>query len=104
MKTGCEMALDDAKENVSAIYEIGGRQRNRVLVDMRGVRSQTREARQYFAGPEAERATLAVALLVGSPLSRVLANFFLRLMPQRWPTALFNDEDAAITWLLEQRA
>lgn len=104
MKPGCEMALDDARENVAAIYEVGGRERNRVLVDMRGVRSQTREARQYFAGPEAERATLAVALLVGSPLSRVLANFFLRLVPQRWPTSMFNDEQAAIAWLMEQRA
>ncbi len=96
------MGLEDAKQNVEAIYEIGGRQRNLVLVDMRGVRSQSREARQYFAGPEAGRATLAVALLVGSPLSRVLANFFLRLMPQKWPTALFNDEQAAIAWLREQ--
>lgn len=104
MKKNCEMALDDARQNVAAIYEIGGRTRNRVLVDMRGVRSQTREARQYFAGAEAERATLAVALLVGSPLSRVLANFFLRLMPQRWPTALFTDEASAVAWLLEQKA
>lgn len=98
------MVLDDAKQNVAVIYEIGGKQRNRVLVDMRGVRSQTREARQYFAGPEAERATLAVALLVSSPVSRVLANVFLRLMPQRWPTVMFNDEVPAIAWLLEQRA
>jgi hypothetical protein len=71
---------------------------------MRGVRSQSRAARDYFAGPEAEKATLAVALLIGSPVSRVLANFFLRLRPQRIPTALFTDEAAAIAWLLEQRA
>ncbi len=102
MRTGCEMALADAQENVAMIYELAGQQRTRVLVDMRGVRTQTREARQYFAGAEAEKVTIAVALLIGSPVSRVLANFFLRLGPQRMPTALFTDEASAIAWLGER--
>lgn len=102
MREGCEMDLEDAKGNVAVIFQIGGKQRNRVLVDMRGVRSQTREARQYFGGPEAAQATLAVGLLIGSPISRVLGNFFLRFGPHRVPTALFTDERAAIAWLLEQ--
>lgn len=102
MRTGCEMGLADAEENVAAIFRLAGERRTRVLVDMRGVRSQTREARDYFAGPEAEQATLAVALLIGSPVSRVLANFFLRFGAKRMPTALFTDEAAAIAWLLER--
>ena len=101
MKQGCEMVLADAQANVAAIFELGGRKQSRVLVDMRGVRSQTREARQYFAGAEAEQATVAVALLIGSPVSRVLANFFLRFSTQRIPVALFTDEAAAIGWLME---
>jgi hypothetical protein len=104
MRRGCDMRLEDAKENVAAIFELGGRSRSPVLVDMRGVRSQTREARAYFAGPEAEKATLAVALLIGSPVSRVLASFFMHLIPQRIPTAIFTDESAAMKWLLERRA
>ena len=103
MRTGCEMALADAQENVAAIYEVAGKRRTLVLVDMRGVRSQTREARQYFAGPEAEAMSIAVALLIGSPVSRVLANFFLRLTRQRVPTALFTDEATASAWLMEHQ-
>jgi hypothetical protein len=99
MRPGCEMALREAKENVAAIFELGGRKQNRVLVDMRGVRSQTREARQYFGGPEAAKATRAVALLIGSPVSRVLANFYLRVAPQPIPTQLFTREEDAVTWL-----
>jgi hypothetical protein len=94
------MALVDAVENVAMIHAIADHRRTCVLVDMRGVRSQTREARQYFAGAEAERVSRAVALLIGSPVSRVLANFFLRLSPQRIPTALFTDEHAAAAWLV----
>lgn len=100
MKQGCQMELADAQENVAAIFALAGGRRSRVLVDMRGVRSQSREARQYFAGPEAEKATRAVALLIGSPVSRVLANFFLRLTNQQIPTALFTSEEAAIAWLM----
>ena len=94
------MQLADAVENVAAIGELSGGRRSRVLVDMRGVRSQSREARHYFAGEQAEQVTRAVALLIGSPVSRVLANFYLRLRRQRIPTALFNDEAAAVSWLL----
>ena len=97
------MALPDAKENIAATFELAGRQIG-VLVDMRGVRSQTREARQYFAGAEAEKVTRAVALLIGSPVSRVLANFYLRVRTPRIPTALFTDEEQAVAWLLGGRS
>ncbi len=93
------MELADARANVAATFEAAGRKRTRVLVDMRGVRSQTRAARQYFGSNDAEQVTSAVALVIGSPVSRVLANFFLRLHPGRIPTALFTSEDAAIGWL-----
>lgn len=99
MRPGCEMELADAEGNIAAIHELGGGQLCLVLVDMRGVRSQSREARQYFAGPEAARVTRAVALLIGSPVSRVLGNFFLRIGQIRMPTALFTDAEAAIAWL-----
>jgi hypothetical protein len=101
MKQGCEMALDDAKENVAAIFELSGRERTLVLVDTRGVRWQSREARDYFTSANAAEATAAVALIVGSPVSRVLGSFFMRLEKHRFPTALFDDESKAIHWLLE---
>lgn len=103
MANGCELDVDGARANVAAIAALGGGSRRRLLVDMRGMRSQTREAREYLTGPEAERAALAVALLVGSPVSRVLGNFFLRLGAHRVPTSLFGNEHDALAWLLEQR-
>lgn len=95
------MDLDDAKENVEAIYQLTGK-RSLVLVDSRGVRWQSREAREHFVSADASRATAAVALLIGSPVSRVLGNFFLRFEKHRFPTALFSDQEAAVRWLLEQ--
>lgn len=102
MRNGCELQLADAQENVATTSLLTNQTRMPVLVDLRGVRSQSREARDYFGGPQAAATTLAVALLISSPVSRVLANFFLRLNSTRYPTRLFNDEASAITWLLEQ--
>lgn len=103
MGNGSQMQLADAQENVAAITTLTGNTRMPILVDMRGVRSQSREAREYYGSAEATLTTLAVALLIGSPVSRVLANFFLRLTSkQRYPTRLFTDEASAIAWLLDQ--
>ncbi len=66
MTQGCQMVLADARANVAEIFELAGRKQTHVLVDLRGVRSQTREARQYFAAAEAEQATVAVVLLIDS--------------------------------------
>lgn len=101
MAPGCEMVVEDARVNVEAISRLDTG-RKLLLVDMRLMRSQTRETREYLTGPDAERAARAVALLVGSPVSRVLGNFFLRLGAHRVPTSLFTNEDEAIAWLLKQ--
>jgi hypothetical protein len=96
------MELTDARENVASISNFLSGSASLLLVDMRRMRSMAREARQYLKGPEAEQVARAVALLIGSPVSRVLGNFFLRLGAHRVPTALFTTEDEAIAWLLEQ--
>jgi hypothetical protein len=99
VQNGAEMDLQDAKEALATTERVARGERRPVLVDLRGIRSQTREARQYFVGEEATRVSAAVALLVGSPVSRVVGNFFLRLNVQRTPTQLFTNEAEAIAWL-----
>lgn len=99
MRDGADFDLEDAKEAVDVTWRVAGEQRRAVLVDSRGVRSQTRSAREYFKGEESARRFTKVALLVDSPLSRVLANFFLSLGDHRLQTKLFTDEAAARAWL-----
>jgi hypothetical protein len=40
-----------------------------------------------------------VALLVGSPVTRVIGNFFIGLNKPRWPVRLFRSESDALAWL-----
>ena len=99
MRDGAEFELEDAKEAIAATWRVAGERRRGVLVDSRGVRSQSKGAREYFKGEEAARRFAKVALLVDSPLSRMLANFFLSLGEHRIVTKLFTDEAAARAWL-----
>jgi hypothetical protein len=94
-----EVTLDDARENLAAAAGLTGGQRSPVLVDLRPIRSQTAEARAYFAGPAATAITLAVALVIESPLSRVLGNFFLGFNRPETPARLFTSVDEARAWL-----
>ena len=40
------------------------------------------------------------ALVVGSPVSRVIGNFFVGLNRPKYPLRLFDDQEFATAWLL----
>ncbi len=100
MTAGAQMDLADAQEAIAATGRVFGGGRGPVLVDSRGLKSQTRAARDHFVSEEAAKVSSAVALLVESPVSRMIGNFFLRQNAHRTPTRLFTLESAAIEWLL----
>jgi hypothetical protein len=68
------------------------------LIDVTGVKNITKEAREYMAGEGAELLT-AGALLITSPVARVIGNLFLMLNQPKIPTRLFTSESEAQQWL-----
>ncbi len=91
-----------AKENVDAQETVrdGMRKRKtRVLIDMTTVSEISKEARDYFANERTASIQRATALLIGSPVSRVIGNFFMGLNKPVSPTRLFTDPQKAIRWL-----
>lgn len=94
-----EVSLADAEENLAAMARLTGGRRLPVLVDLREVRSQSAEARAYFAGPKATAVSSAVALVVGSPLSRMVGSFYLGFNRPETPTRLFTSPAEAEAWL-----
>ncbi len=91
-----------AKENVDAQETVrdGMRKRKtRVLIDMTTVNEISKEARDYFANERTASIQRATALLIGSPVSRVIGNFFMGLNKPISPTRLFTDPQKAIRWL-----
>ena len=98
-RAGAEETLDDARANVALCLQRNAGRRRPLLVDLRGAKSQSAEARAYMAGPEGLKVSQAVGLLIGSPVSRVLGNLYLRLNKPPIPTRLFTSEEEALAWL-----
>lgn len=91
-----------AKENVDAqesIRDALNRAKTRVLIDMTAVTEISKPARDYFANERTASIQRATALLIGSPVSRVIGNFFMGLNRPVSPTRLFTDPHKAIQWL-----
>ncbi len=93
---------EKAKENIDAYERVRnrlGKEKTRVLVDMREIKGVSRDAREYYANERTASIQRATALVIKSPLSRVIANFFMGLNRPLTPTRMFTDVDEAIEWL-----
>jgi hypothetical protein len=98
---GAEETLADAKASVEAVFQVSNGTKRPLLVDLRKVKSQDRGARVYYSGPESLSSSLGIAILMGSPISRMLGNFFLGFSKPKVPLKLFTSEADAIQWLKE---
>lgn len=95
-----EINLEHARENTQTVRELSGDQVYPILVDIRKIRSISKEARDHFAMRDRKPGVLAIAMLVSSPLSRIIGNFFLGLNQPAVPTRMFTDRDTAERWIV----
>ncbi|MBI3240234.1 MAG: hypothetical protein HYZ43_15540 [Flavobacteriia bacterium] len=70
-----------------------------ILIDSRGIKSISREARSFFTTNGRATNTMAFAILIDSAVSKVVGNFFLGINKPAVPTKLFLDEELALQWL-----
>ena len=103
MRDGAVVALPEMEEILAAQVELV-QGPCVVLVDSRPINSMTREAQERTANTASDRDTRAVAILIDSPVSALLGNFFLTLGRPVYPTRLFRNEDEARAWLLGYQA
>ncbi len=71
-----------------------------LLVDMRGIKSTTKQASRYLA-TIGTTLVKAAALITGSAMNRALGNIFLTIDKPAVPTKLFTSEEKAREWLLK---
>lgn len=89
--------LSDAMEATNALAQLTGGRPAGLLVNSHSAASVERAVRMEFV----RRADLvtAVALVVATPLSRLMGNFFVAVNSPVAPTRLFDDEASALAWL-----
>lgn len=71
-----------------------------ILVDMRALTKLERGAREHFV--TAQGTVSAIALLAESPVTRMMANFFIGMRRVATPIRMFADSSEAVGWLHEQ--
>ncbi len=85
---------------VLAIYrELGAGEKVLVLADVTHLKKADAESRAFGAGPEFAAAVQAMGAVVGSPVSAMIGNFFLRVSKPLYPVRLFTTAEAAERWL-----
>jgi hypothetical protein len=95
-----DVTLADAQAVLQLVGQLGPVRVRPTLVDSRGLKSMARDARRFFAGSQNAH-TSALAVLVSSPASRAVGNFFLSISKPEYPTRLFDSEIDALRWLRE---
>ncbi len=68
------------------------------LINLRGVKSMNRDAREYLA-TEGTHLIKAGAFLTSSALTKMLGNMFLAINKPNIPSRLFSNRATAIAWL-----
>lgn len=94
--------VEDARAAIAAMTELTGGRPTPLLVHTEDAGPQDRGARMEFV--RHQEIVAAVALVVGNPLSRLMATFFINVSRPDIPIRLFEDDEAALTWLAQHLA
>ncbi|PSR53138.1 hypothetical protein AHMF7605_06140 [Adhaeribacter arboris] len=68
------------------------------LFDITQVKETTKDARDFMAN-EGNNLVLASAMVVNSPMLKMMANFYIMVNKPKNPTRLFTDRESALEWL-----
>ena len=91
-----ELYLKDSNEIYDTVMNIAKGRLYPLLIDANSIVSMDRDARKRFSK---ETTVSAVALLVGTPLSKIIGNFFIGLNKTSIPFKLFTSKTDALEWL-----
>lgn len=69
------------------------------LIDGSTVKHLTKEAREVLSSERASQYIIALAVIVRNPVTRAIANFFLKFQQPPYPFKLFTDPEKAKQWL-----
>lgn len=99
VKPQAEIGLEHALENTKLIETFFNGDRFPLLVDVRKIKSISKEAREHFSIKDRESVVSACAILISSPLSCMVGNFFMSINKPDIPVRLFTNENDALSWL-----
>jgi hypothetical protein len=97
-KKGAERSMAETVQTIEEFKKHLSGKKVCMLVDVTYSSESSREIRNY-AAQELPKFIKAIAMVSDSPFGRMLANLFLNLKSQPYPTKMFNSEADAKEWL-----
>lgn len=97
-----EMTLEDGIESTHISAEMVKNTPRPLLCDLTNVVKMSKECRSHFAGADHAKTFSKCALIVTSPISTLIGNFFLGLNKPLKPTRLFTNREEGLKWLREK--
>lgn len=97
-KKTAPQTMEEVIKEVEGFKKIIGDKKVCMLADVTNNSESTREVRNY-AAVELPKIIKAIAMVSKSALGKMLANLFLSIKSQPYPTKMFNDETEAREWL-----
>lgn len=97
-KPGVEINLDGAKQIVADRLNVQKGVSYPVFCDIRGIKDSDKPARDYLA-KEGSSLVNGVAVLTDSPVTKIMANFYLTISRPIVPTKMFTDKNLALEFL-----
>ncbi len=71
-----------------------------LLTNIKSVKESTKAARDYLASKEGCQGVSKAAIIISSPVSKMIANFFILASHPLIPTKMFTNEAEAKRWLM----
>ena len=99
VKPNAIIEIEDAIANSAAVKQVSSGAIYPLLVNLKAIHSISKEARDHFSMQNRTAGVKAIGMLIKSPGSRIIGNFFLGLNKPTVPTKLFTDKDKALQWL-----
>lgn len=99
VKENAVIEIEDAIENSNAVLKLSEGKVYPLLVNLKDIKSISKEARDHFSMRNRTPGVSAIALLIKSPASTIIGNFFLGLNKSMVPVKLFSNEKKATLWL-----
>ncbi|MEX0967991.1 MAG: hypothetical protein WD077_12185 [Bacteroidia bacterium] len=91
--------LETAKNTVNDRLKVTGGKSYPICMDVRNIKSITKEARDFLATSSSTSGLIAAAFIVESSANRIMANIFVTFNQPKLPLKLFNEMDSALKWL-----
>jgi hypothetical protein len=98
-RPGADVSYDFAAQVLELGLQVADGRTRPTLVLMQDLARVDREARTFFASDAYLRLTGQTALVVSSPVSRVIGHFFVGINRLKYPCRVFDDQERAVAWL-----